>query len=147
MTKIGNRAQTVIQNVRLKQLVAQASDKYDSDAGAYAEQLVRTKKVDNTQVRGLETIAYTTDKVSDVADWLKIRVGRDNRQEGWACGGVGRDFLNALTALRKDAARIASELEGEPDLERQVHLLLIREYVKHLAAHFEYLKVEQELQR
>jgi len=92
--------------------------------------------------------------VSDITDWLKLRVGRDSKREGWAKEGIGRDLVNELEGLRNDAKRIVDELragEGtafaypvDPDLERQVHLRLCREFLKHLAAHFEYLKAERE---
>jgi hypothetical protein len=53
--------------------------------------------------------------------------------------------VNELEGLRNDAKKIMQGLgQGEPDLERQVHLRLCREFLKHLAAHFEYLKAERE---
>jgi len=95
----------------------------------------------------LETLTYTTDKVSDVTDWLKLRVGRDEKRDRWARKGIGRELLATLERLRDDAREIADEVKREHplpdkdiDLERQVHLRLIREYLKHLAAHFEYVK-------
>jgi hypothetical protein len=145
--------QEVALRVALERAIARKSDEYDQSARRYADQLVGTK-LDKTQIRGLETLASTTDKVSDITDWLKLRVGRDSKREGWAKEGIGRDLVNELEGLRNDARRIVDELragEGtafaypvDPDLERQVHLRLCREFLKHLAAHFEYLKAEQE---
>jgi len=145
--------QEVALRVALERAIARKSDEYDQSARRYADQLVGTK-LDKTQIRGLETLASTTDKVSDITDWLKLRVGRDSKREGWAKEGIGRDLVNELEGLRNDAKRIVDELragEGtafaypvDPDLERQVHLRLCREFLKHLAAHFEYLKAEQE---
>jgi hypothetical protein len=145
--------QEVALRVALERAIARKSDGYDQRARQYADQLVGTK-LDKTQIRGLETLASTTDKVSDITDWLKLRVGRDSKREGWAKEGIGRDLVNELEGLRNDARRIVDELragEGtafaylvDPDLERQVHLRLCREFLKHLAAHFEYLKAEQE---
>jgi len=145
--------QEVALRVAMERAIARKSDEYDQSARRYADQLVGTK-LDKTQIRGLETLASTTDKVSDITDWLKLRVGRDSGRDRWAKEGIGRDLVNELEGLRNDARRIVDELragEGtafaypvDPDLERQVHLRLCREFLKHLAAHFEYLKAEQE---
>jgi hypothetical protein len=143
--------QEVALRVALERAIARKSDDYDQSARQYAGQLVGTK-LDKTQVHGLETLASTTDKVSDITDWLKLRVGRDSKREGWAKEGIGRDLVSKLEGLRRDAKEIVDKLrvgEGtafayqvDPDLERQVHLRLCREFLKHLAAHFEYLKAE-----
>jgi hypothetical protein len=145
--------QEVALRVAMERAIARKSDEYDQSARRYADQLVGTK-LDKTQIRGLETLASTTDKVSDITDWLKLRVGRDSGRDRWAKEGIGRDLVNELEGLRNDARRIVDELragEGtafaypvDPDLERRVHLRLCREFLKHLAAHFEYLKAEQE---
>jgi len=145
---MGNQAvQQVALRVVLERAIARKSDEYDRLARQYANQLIATK-LDKTQVRGLETLASTTDKVSDITDWLKLRVGRDSGRERWAKEGIGRNLLTDLEGLRRDARDIVDKLgvdkDKDPDLERQVHLRLCREFLKHLAAHFEYLKVEQE---
>jgi len=135
--------QEVALRVALERAIARKSDEYDQSARQYAYQLVGTK-LDKTQVRGLETLASTTDKVSDITDWLKLRVGRDSGRERWAKEGIGRDLVNELEGLRNDAKKIVQGLsQVDPDLERQVHLRLCREFLKHLAAHFEYLKLER----
>jgi hypothetical protein len=136
--------QEVALRVALEHAIARKSDEYDQRVREYADRLTGTK-LDKTQVRGLETLASTTDKVSDITDWLKLRVGRDSGRERWAKESIGRDLVNELEGLRNDAKKIMQGLgQGEPDLERQVHLRLCREFLKHLAAHFEYLKAEQE---
>jgi hypothetical protein len=136
--------QEVALRVALEHAIARKSDEYDQRVREYADRLTGTK-LDKTQVRGLETLASTTDKVSDITDWLKLRVGRDSGRERWAKEGIGRDLVTELEGLRNDAKKIVQELsQRDPDLERQVHLRLCREFLKHLAAHFEYLKAEQE---
>ncbi len=104
--------------------------------------LAQVKKLTMAQLRNLENVAYTTDKVSDVTDLLKKLIGRDAQGDGWG-SGVGQDLLSTLTWLRGEADRIATEVQPdyrqtEPDLSRQMHLTLIREYIKHMAAHFVY---------
>lgn len=144
--KAEKRAIEITRRVALEQAIARKSDKYAPEAKGYADRLTQTK-LDKTQVRGLETLAYTTDKVSDVTDWLKLRVGRDEKRDRWAKDGIGRELLTTLERLWGDARDIVAEVKSEhplpdedTDLERQVHLRLIREYLKHLAAHFEYAK-------
>jgi cell division protein FtsB len=143
------RAKGIARREALKQAIAQKSDAYASQSRTRAETLAQIRGLDKTQVRGLETLAYTTDKVSDVFDWLKVRVGRDEKRSKWAKEGIGREVLTVLEGLRDDARSIAAQVKKayplpneDPDLERQVHLRLIREYLKHLAAHFEYAKAE-----
>jgi len=185
--------QEVALRVALERAIARQSDDYDRRARQYADRLTGTK-LEKTQVRGLETLASTTDKVSDITDWLKLRVGRDAGRDRWAKEGIGRDLVTELEGLRRDAKEVVDKLrvgegrvgegrvgegrvgegrvgegrvgegrvgegrvgegrvgEGsaftypmDPDLERQVHLRLCREFLKHLAAHFEYLKAERE---
>jgi hypothetical protein len=69
--------QEVALRVALEHAIARKSDEYDQRVREYADRLTGTK-LDKTQVRGLETLASTTDKVSDITDWLKLRVGRDS---------------------------------------------------------------------
>ncbi|MGB9872718.1 MAG: hypothetical protein ACPLYD_13785, partial [Anaerolineae bacterium] len=95
--------------VALDRAVARQSDEYDRRAQEYADRLISTA-LDKTQVRGLETLASTTDKVSDITDWLKLRVGRDSKREGWAKDGIGRDLVTTLEGLRNDAKKIVAGL-------------------------------------
>jgi hypothetical protein len=138
--------QNMALRVALDRDVARTSDRYDKRSQEYASRLTGTK-LDKTQVRGLESLACTTDKVSDITDWLKFRVGRDSGRDRWAKEGIARDLLAELEGLRKDAQEIVTALSStyslDADQERQVHLRLCREFLKHLAAHFEYLKAEQ----
>lgn len=139
--------QSVALRVVLDQAIARASDGYDKRAQDYASRLTRTR-LDKTQVRGLETLASTTDRVSDIIDWLKLRVGRDTGRDRWAKDNIGRDLVAELEGLRNDARRIVDNLSKtyslDADQERQVHLRLCREFLRHLAAHFEYLRAERE---
>ncbi|GEM_PF-1829389 len=130
--------------VDLNRKIARSSDEYDHRAREYAVRLNRTE-LSKTQIRGLETLAYTTNKVSDVTDWIKKHVAKDAKRNLWAKDGIGRELLITLEGLRQDAKEIVKTAKNypttfreDPDLERQLHLRLIREYLKHLVAHFEY---------
>lgn len=125
---------------RWRQEIAKASDTLAKGAEAVAGEMAAVKPLRIAQVRNLENIAYTTIKVSDVIDFLKTRIGRD--EHGWG-SGIGHTVLNQINQLRTQAEEIAGRLQvetarPEPDLVRQVHLELIREFAKHMAAHFEY---------
>ncbi len=138
--------QKIALRVALDQAISSKSDEYAERSKQYASRLSETR-LDNTQVRGLENIANTTDKVSDITDWLKLRVGRDRDRERWAKDGIGREIVNVLEGLREDSRKIVSTLsyaKPSQDHERLVHLRLCREFVRHLAAHFEFIKVEKE---
>lgn len=127
--------------LRLRQRVAQVSDNLAEDAyklavrfEGYKDRGSSKPKITITQVRSLENVAYTTPKVSDVTDYVKKQIGRAH----WPLD-LGEDMLAAFDRLQPEARRIAQGIDRQDDdLPRQVHLLLCREYIKHLAAHFIY---------
>lgn len=134
--------------------VAKASDdeRVADSARQLAERLAQIprEKLDLAQVRGVESLAYSTDKVSDLTDLLKKRIGRDSRGERWAREGVGQTLIKELEDLRERANKIADALKKydlayDNDLARRVHLRLCREYIRHLVANFEYLRLEKEV--
>lgn len=165
---IEHQRQGLLAELRFR--VAQESDRMADSARQLAGQLAQSEKIDLTQVRSLESLAYSTDKISDLTDVLKKRIGRDVRGNRWAHEGVGQSLLSALEGLREKANQIADGLKkyktGEVqdaqkltaadtealrsyqlfynDLPRYSHLLLCREYVRHLAANFAYVRPEEE---
>jgi hypothetical protein len=106
----------------------------------FAEELTRTR-VDKANIRGLESLAWSTDSVADVLDYIRMRVGRDQRNTGWAQGQIGIKLADHLEALRKDTNQFFTESNPaqEDDL-RQLHLDLSREFIKHLMALYEFYK-------
>lgn len=130
----------------VRRAIARHSDKLALEVQDPAESLTKAPKLDKTQVRKLENLAYSTDKVSDITDWLKRQIGRSAHKERWRYDQVGLMVLDKLTALRRRAESIVKELRQnqdlnaviDDDLPRRVHLDLCREYVKHLAAEFLY---------
>lgn len=147
--EINEQIVEIVRRVVLQREIACKSDSYDHQTSEYAKQLISTK-LDKTQIRQIETLAYTTDKISDLTDWLKIHVGRDKDRNRWAQNGIGRNLIATLESLRENAQKIVVKIEEryplsqkDPDLVRRVHLRLIREYLKHLAAHFEYEQAER----
>ncbi|MDZ7360748.1 MAG: hypothetical protein ONB46_08490 [candidate division KSB1 bacterium] len=143
MENLREKIEKTTLRVRREQMIARLSDQFTEEAEQFAERL-STTTVDLTQVRGIENIANSTDKISDITNWLKLRVGRDGKNERWAKAGIGHDLLRKLKSLESDAKRIADELKLahaiDEDFTRQVHLRLCREFLSRLSAYFEYKK-------
>jgi len=133
----------IIKRVKLELEIAKKSDEYALGQTHEIAASLNEKgcKVDKAQVRGLENLANTTGKISEITDWLKIHIGRDTKREKWSFNGIGHELLSALENLRTDAKQITKTLSQyvlDEDFERQVHLQLCREFLQHISAHFEY---------
>ncbi len=142
--------------------VNQVSDSPDMHQAvqARAMSLVQASKLDMAQIRKLENIAYSAEKVSDITDYLKQQIGRSNRDEKWRYNNVGEEILTDWLAveadersiqIQKQVKQIAAELLADygevidkMELERQLRLLLYREYIRHMTAHYLYKKVQEE---
>ncbi len=129
------------QTLRMKILraVALRADSFYDKAkrlGSSAAQALTDKK--RSQINGLEGIANSALKTTDVFDFIKVRTAR---QEEWRQGNWGPELLAYLSRdLRKQRIAICQELEVDPNSAEgiQVYLLLIREFVRQLAAQYEY---------
>jgi hypothetical protein len=131
--------------------VARASDAiYDSQRPQEIAKKLMSSKLKKTQVRNLESVAYTTDKISDITDLIKKLTGRDPKNERWGKDNAGTMLIAELEALREKAKGCHERLSNmypdaiEPDQLRLVHLAFCREFVKHLAAHYLFLRRDQE---
>jgi len=130
-----------------RRFVADQSDRYalkDTNkensgvAQEFARKLAATT-LDKSGLRGLESLAWSTDSVGDIVDYIRVRVGRDNRGT-WSSGGVGQLFAKTLEEdLQKDANAFFTGEATATD-KRLLHLDLCREFIKHLVAHFEFEK-------
>jgi hypothetical protein len=92
------------------------------------------------QVTGLEGIANSALKTSDVLDYIKLRIARERRGE-WTYGNWGPDLLQylgpTLGERRTDiCSRLGLDAAGIDGLE--VHLMLVREFVRQFSAEYEY---------
>lgn len=138
--------QRALLEAAVRAAIARASDEKlgRQEHESLAERMSRL--VETAQVRGLENVAFTTDKVSDITDLIKRSVGRDRKRQGWAKENLGSDLLKALKELRTEAERIVDDLPDalsaakDSDLPRRVHLELCRELVKHLAGDYLFRK-------
>jgi hypothetical protein len=140
----------------LRREVSRASDRdvLRDIIQARAETLAVAFEGDRSQIRNLENIAYSTEKTSDVTDYLKQQIGRSKTGERWRFQNVGANVLTDLSDdqgfLRGQVQRIAKLLGGEypdavdDDLPRRLRLAMYREYVRHLAAHYLYAAAQKE---
>jgi hypothetical protein len=146
--------------------ISQVSDKDELMAAIQdrAKRLVQARKLDNAQVRNLENIAYSTEKISDITDYLKQQIGRSNSNERWRYQDVGQDILTDLTGqnlptepmdkprflMRAQVEEIVGRLSDKysqawsDELRRRIYLGLCREYVRHLTANYLYLTTQAE---
>ena len=135
------------QHMKIIRKVAQQADNFSQDAerlgGKAAHAFPREARA---QVTGLESIANSSLKVADILDYLKVRTARSHRdsREGpvkWCVENLGRELVEYLGETLK---RVRDRIWADPDLirtpegDQEVHLLLIREFVRQLAAHYEY---------
>ncbi len=90
------------------------------------------------QITGLENVANNSVKVTDVFNYIKTRTAR---QEQWQKQNLGAELLNYLEKelgrKREDLLKTLSPAKETKD-SREVYLLLIREFVRQLAAQYEY---------
>lgn len=96
-----------------------------------------------SQMTSLENIANSTLKVTDVLDFIKKQFAKSKRNEGWRNENFGIELQKYIEqSLQKRREEICHVLEGveEESVEGQrIYLNLIREFVRQLVVHYEYL--------
>jgi len=131
------------QEVRFRACLARREEGLAGRARGLAEALAAGQATPE-EARALVRLAHQTGSVSDIAEWVKIRAGRDGALAGWAREGTGRELVDALESLRWDADRIVDELGlSDPEMRRWIHLRLCRELLDRLGAHFEFIVAER----
>jgi hypothetical protein len=134
---------TAALEARFRDRLAQREEDLARRARDLAEGLA-AGQVTPGEVRALVRLAHQTWSVSDITDWVKVRVGRDGAVAGWAREGIGRELLLDLELLSGDAQHIARELGlRDPEMQRWIHLRLCRELLDRLGAHFEFIVAER----
>jgi len=136
--------QKALVRLAIRREVGRESDKLFERAQGSAE-VLRSARLESSQIHNLENIAYSTDRISDIYDFLKKQMGRPgNLGQKWRHKGIGQKLLEDLSRLHDRARKIVRCLKEkypqgvDEDTERQVHLLLCQEYLKHVAAHYFY---------
>jgi hypothetical protein len=129
------------QQLRIKMLreVALRADNYYDRAEQLGQKAARAlTHSKRSQISGLEAIANSALKTTDILDFIKIRAAR---QEKWRTNNWGAELLKYLSRdLREERKQICDTLGIEVNSKQglDVHLMLIREFVRQLAAHYEY---------
>lgn len=140
-----------IVEVAIRAKVSAYSDAYYEDTKHLGE--IARKAFESgaskAQIRNLENVANSATRVADILDFVKRQSGRQKR---WLHDQFGPQLLERLDKkLRVDAETIFSEVKytsakqqlGEDDkLQdddcRRIHILLCREFIRHLSAHYLY---------
>jgi hypothetical protein len=104
----------------------------------FAQRLAATP-LDKSGLRGLESLAWSTDSVGDIVDYIRVRVGRDNRGT-WSNGEVGLQLAEILEEGLQREVNLFFKDQATATEKRLLHLDLCREFIKHLVAYFEFEK-------
>jgi hypothetical protein len=135
----------------IREVSAQAELFYDKakDLGDHAAHVL--KKGHRAQMTGLENIAESTFKTSDIFDYIKKQTARfpawrqglpDQTPPAVAFGELLRAYLEDELSKRRDVICGRLDIGNKTDehkLERRrIHLLLIRQFIRHMVVQYEY---------
>lgn len=96
--------------------------------------LTRSKR---SQITGLEAVANSALKTSDVFDFIKVRSARHKEWHSWG-PELLKYFRGELGKQRRQICQETLKINPQSVDGLYVHLLLIREFVRQLSAHYEY---------
>lgn len=95
-----------------------------------------------SQITGLENIAESAFKTSDVFDYIKRQTARHDH---WHKNDFGKKLLEKLEtdlAKRRDAIcgrlKISNKTDEERQERRRLHLLLMRQFIRQMAVQYEF---------
>ena len=141
---------TAIRLKIMREVSVQADTFYDKaeELGEVAARALKEKN-DNkrrSQMTNLENIANNAMKVTDVINYLKKQTAKEKSGKNWKAENLGSRLIETLGfggKLEKNSQQICTKLSLDAPAEKQrIHLLLIREFVRQLTAHYEW-KVNQ----
>ena len=96
------------------------------------------------QITGLENIAESALKTSDIFDYIKRQTARHDH---WRQGGFGSQLLNTLEkeiATKRDAIcsggnlNISNKTDAGRQERRRIYLLLMRQFIRQMAVEYEF---------
>lgn len=136
----------------IREVSIQAENCY-SDAIKLGEHAAYALKASHrSQMTGLENVAESTFKKSDVFDYIKRQTARlpywrqpfpevKNSDAGF--GERLKDFLEKELTKKRDVICTHLDIGDVTDEERlernRIYLLLIRQFIRHMVVHYEYL--------
>ncbi|RMG90057.1 MAG: hypothetical protein D6706_20285, partial [Chloroflexi bacterium] len=95
-----------------------------------------------SQITKLENIANNAMKITDVINYLKKQTGKAKANESWKAENLGNRLIEVVGfggMLERKSQTICTSLGlTDPADKQHIHLLLIREFVRQLAAHYEW---------
>ena len=130
--------------VAVRQLVSRKSDEYYTDTEGFGR-LASTNfgEKSKSQIRNLENVANASMSIADILDFIKRQTGRSKQ---WQQEDFGRTLLERIREpLLADAEAIVEGVKAtveqhgfDADDLRRTHILLCREFIRHLSAHYSY---------
>jgi hypothetical protein len=126
------------EDLRIMRQVALKADAFYEDAsrlGTLAARCLTDKK--RSQITGLESICNSSMKVSDPCDFIKVRTARHKE---WQKENLGEQVLEFIEkTIAKYRGEVCAVLSITDEREKQeIYLMLIREFVRQMAAQYEY---------
>lgn len=142
----------------IREVSMQAEDFYKEavQLGDHAAHALQSSKrsersAHRSQMTGLENVAESTLKVSDVLDYIKRQTGR---REEWRRGFPGKGgsdewfglrlkkYLENNLAERRnkicERLNIADQIDEDKHQRRHIHLLLIRQFLRQMVIQYEF---------
>lgn len=118
--------------------VAYRADLFYEDAERLGQKAARalTRKK-RSQITGLEAVANSALKTSDVFDFIKVRTARQKEWRSWG-PGLLKYLRGELGKQRRHICNQTLKIAPQSADGLYVHLLLIREFVRQLSAQYEY---------
>ncbi|HZS75776.1 MAG TPA: hypothetical protein VFA41_04120 [Ktedonobacteraceae bacterium] len=139
---------------REMQIILEVNNQADSfydDAVKLGDHAAAALKRSRAQLTGLETIAESTNKISDVFDYIKKQTARnsswrqtykDSPDEGF--GVRLKNYLDTKLRIRANTLcekrlNIGDTSEEDQRERRRIHLLLMRQFIHKMVVQYEYM--------
>ncbi|HYU71691.1 MAG TPA: hypothetical protein VEL31_03335 [Ktedonobacteraceae bacterium] len=122
-------------NIQAETFYAEAKQLGDYAADTFGEK-------HRSQITGLENIAESAFKTSDIFDYIKRQTAR---HKDWQRSDFGKKLIEKLeTKLDNNrkiicaSLEISEKTEGERQERRRIYLLLIRQFIRQMAVEYEF---------
>lgn len=92
------------------------------------------------QVKNLENLIYSTTRFTEVKNFVKNQMGKDEKGKDWRCpvGGTGKMGDLILGELERIEGKAKELAQGCPDEIFEVKMRLLRGWVRQVVAHYDY---------
>lgn len=111
--------------------------------GGLAARALGSGSAGRSQMTGLDAIVSSTQKLSDVLDYIKVRTAR---QPGWRADDFGFQLVSFLTTEVRSRAQDIARREKLSDEDRhRVALILAQAAIRQIVAHYEFARAFPQL--